>query len=54
MALKLRHFGKEIRNNWNALKCGAEEGWRRSFGANVRENKKCFIEPSRTGTSNIQ
>jgi hypothetical protein len=35
MALKLEHFGKEIRNTWNVLKCGAEEGWRRSVVAIV-------------------
>ena len=26
MVLKLRHFGKEVRNNWTVLKCGAGEG----------------------------
>jgi len=28
MVLKLGHFGKQIRNAWNVLKCGAAEGWR--------------------------
>jgi hypothetical protein len=27
----LGHFGK-LRNTWKVLKCGAGEGWRRSFG----------------------
>ena len=35
MVLKLRHFGKKIRNTWVVLKCGAVEGRRRSFGLNV-------------------
>jgi len=29
MVLKLGHFKKQIRNTWELLKCGAEEGWRR-------------------------
>jgi hypothetical protein len=28
--LKLGHFGKQIGNTWEGLKCGAGEGWRRS------------------------
>jgi hypothetical protein len=32
MALKLGHFGKYYRNKGEVLKCGAEEGWRRSVG----------------------
>jgi hypothetical protein len=32
MALKLGHFGKQIRNTWKVLKCGAAEGRRRSGG----------------------
>jgi hypothetical protein len=32
MVLKLGHFGKQIRNAWEVLKCGAAEGWRRSAG----------------------
>jgi hypothetical protein len=30
MVLKLRHFGKSIRNTGKILKCVAGEGWRRS------------------------
>jgi hypothetical protein len=26
------HLGKQIRNTWEVLKCGAGEEWRRSFG----------------------
>ena len=26
------HFGKQIRNGWHVLKCGAGEVWRRSVG----------------------
>jgi hypothetical protein len=33
MVLKLGHFGKQIRNAWKVLKCGAEEKWRRSVGS---------------------
>jgi hypothetical protein len=29
---KLGRFGQQIRNTWKVLKCGAEEGWRRSVG----------------------
>jgi hypothetical protein len=29
MVLKRGHFGNYIRNTWEVLKCGAEEGWRR-------------------------
>ena len=32
MVLKLGRFGQQIRNTWKVLKCGAGEGWRRSFG----------------------
>ena len=32
MVLKLGHFVQQIRNTWKVLKCGAEEGWRRSVG----------------------
>ena len=28
----LIHFGKQIRNTWEVLKCGAGKGWRRSAG----------------------
>ena len=31
--LKLGRFGKQIRNTWKVLKCGAGEGWRRSVGS---------------------
>jgi len=31
MMLKLGRFGQQIRNTWKVLKCGAVEGWRRSF-----------------------
>jgi hypothetical protein len=27
---EIDHFGEEIRNTWKVLKCGAEEGQRRS------------------------
>jgi hypothetical protein len=29
MVLKLGHFGKQIRNTGDILKCGAGEGWKR-------------------------
>ena len=32
MVLKLGRFGQWIRNTWKVLKCGALEGWGRSFG----------------------
>jgi len=32
MVLKLGHFGKQIKNTWEVLKCGAGEGRRRSVG----------------------
>jgi hypothetical protein len=28
MVLKLGYLGKQIRNAWKVLKCGAGEGWR--------------------------
>ena len=28
LVLKLGHCGKQIRNTWKVLKCGAGEGWR--------------------------
>jgi hypothetical protein len=31
MVLKLEQIGK-IRNAWKVMKCGAGEGWKRSFG----------------------
>jgi len=36
-------LGKMIRILWNFLKCGAGEGWRRSFGPIAREMKKYYI-----------
>jgi hypothetical protein len=32
MVLKFGQFGKEIRNTWEVLKCGAEEGWIKVLG----------------------
>jgi hypothetical protein len=32
MVLKLGRFEQQIRNTYKVLKCGAGEGWRRSFG----------------------
>jgi hypothetical protein len=32
MVLKSGHFGKQIRNIWKVLRCGAGEEWRRSVG----------------------
>jgi hypothetical protein len=32
MVLKPGDFSEQIRNTWKVLKCGAGEGWRRSFG----------------------
>jgi hypothetical protein len=32
VVLKLGYFGKYIKNTLKVLKCGAEEGWRRSVG----------------------
>jgi hypothetical protein len=32
MVLKFGRFEKQIKNNWEVLKCGAGEGWRRSVG----------------------
>jgi hypothetical protein len=26
------HFGKQIRDTWKVLRCGAGEGWRRLVG----------------------
>ena len=39
MVLKLGQFGKQIRNAWKVVKCGAGEGWKRSVGPIVRETK---------------
>jgi hypothetical protein len=32
MVLKHGLLGQQIRNTWIVLKCGAEEGWKRSVG----------------------
>jgi flagellar biogenesis protein FliO len=39
MVLKLRHFGKYIRNILKVLTYGAGEGWRRSVGLINVENE---------------
>jgi hypothetical protein len=44
MVLKLGQIGKQIRNTWEVLKCGAGEGWRRSVGWIVCEMRKYNIE----------
>jgi hypothetical protein len=33
MTMELEHFGRQIRNTWKFLKCGAGEGRRRSVGS---------------------
>ena len=38
--LKLGHFGKQIRNIWEVIKCDAGEGWRRSVGQIVWETNE--------------
>ena len=42
MVLKLGHFGKQIGNNWEVLKCGAGETWR-SVGTIVCKMKQCYV-----------
>ena len=42
MELKLRDFGKCIRNIWKVLKCGAAEGWIRLGGPIAWELKKYY------------
>jgi len=32
MVPELGHFGKQVRNTWEVLKCGAGDGRRRSVG----------------------
>jgi len=32
IVLKVGYFGKQVRNSWKVLKCGAGEGRRRSVG----------------------
>jgi len=39
-ALKLGHFGKQIRNTGKVLKSGSGEGWRRSLGLILWEMKR--------------
>jgi hypothetical protein len=43
MVLKLGRFGQQIRNTWKVLKCGAGEGWRKSFGHEIRKRKAIWI-----------
>jgi hypothetical protein len=47
-------LGTQIRNTWELLKCGVEEGWRRSVAPNVCEMKKYCIESRRRGISYIK
>jgi hypothetical protein len=53
MVLKLGHLGKQIRNTWEVLKCGAGDECRTSFGLIMCEIKKYYIESMRTGLSYI-
>ena len=39
MVVKFGRFGKWIRGTCKVVKCGAGEGWRRSFGPSVLERK---------------
>jgi hypothetical protein len=32
MVPEFGHFGRQIRNTWKVLECGAGKGWRRSVG----------------------
>jgi hypothetical protein len=43
MALKLGHFGQQIRYTWKGLKCGAGEGWRTSVGQIMWEMEMCYL-----------
>jgi hypothetical protein len=54
MVLKRGHFGKQIRNTCEVLKCDAGEGWRRSVGPLLGEMKKYYTESRRRGISYIQ
>jgi len=54
VVLKTEYYAKFVGNTWKILKCGAGEGWRRSFGPIVREMKKCYMELKREGMSYIQ
>ena len=51
MVLKLGRFGQQITNTWKVLKCGAEEGWRRSVGPTMCEMKKYYLESRSRGIS---
>jgi hypothetical protein len=44
MVLKLGRFGQWIRAILKVLKCGAGEGWKRSFGLIMREIKMYYLE----------
>jgi hypothetical protein len=52
--LKIERFGKQIKNSWEVVKCGAGEGWRRSVGPTTCEMKKCYIESRMKGITHIQ
>jgi hypothetical protein len=47
MVLKFGHFGKQIRNTWEALKCGVGEGWRILVGLLMWKSRS--ITSSRRG-----
>ena len=51
MVMKLGHFGQQIRNTWQVLKCVAGAGWRRSVGPIMWEMKKCYLESMSRGIS---
>jgi len=51
MVLKFGCLGKQIRNTWKVLQCGAGEGWRRSVGTVVSEMKTYYIKFRRRGMS---
>ena len=44
MVLILGHFGKQTRNTWEVLKCGAGELWGRSIELTVLRRKNYYIE----------
>jgi hypothetical protein len=39
MVMNVGHFGKQITNKWEAMKCGDGERWRRSAGPIVWKMK---------------
>jgi len=43
MVLKRGRSGKQIRNAWKVLKCGAGEGWRRSVGPIICRNEEVLL-----------